>query len=127
MPRSRGPPEVLLSQEHGPQGVLRAIEMRWLPAVSAVEGEPDGPGGRIGGQRDALIIGGHAHVAEPVGPPPPGQGRRLPGRRRAPPRQQGHALIPTQYARSPPPARPPRSPPPPPRPAPPPPTPPPPP
>src|SRR5260370_17350559 len=91
MPRSPGPPEALLSQEPGPPGVLRAIEMRWLPAVSAVEGEPDGPGGRIGGPRDALIMGGHAHVAEPARRPPPRPGRPLPGR--APPRQPVHALI----------------------------------
>ena len=41
------------------------------------------PGRRVGGQRDALIVGGHAHVAEPAGRARPGQ--RAPSARRSRP------------------------------------------
>ena len=52
-------------------GLLGAAEVGGLPGLPAVEGEPDRAGGRVGGQRDALRVGGHAHVAEPAAGPLP--------------------------------------------------------
>ena len=59
---------------------------RRRPALPAVEGEPDRPGRGVGGQRDALAVGRHAHVAEPAGRRRPLQRRLLPGRAARPAR-----------------------------------------
>jgi DNA-binding MarR family transcriptional regulator len=55
-----------------------AVEPGRRPGLPAVKGEPDRAARRVGGQRDALVVGGHAHVAEPPGRRAPLQRRRLP-------------------------------------------------
>ena len=59
---------------------LRAADRRRSPALSAVEGKPDRADRGVRGQRDALRIGRHAHVADPPGRRRPVQRRRLPRR-----------------------------------------------